>query len=248
MYFNKSKCTKRAFVLCHGYTCLGNTRACKTPANVPTWCIVFCKTVSRASQVSGGRNQWDGGFLTSQQLTGLRAAPSPQCQLKRRCVSNMSAFVLLLMKLHQREFPKAAGKQVNKAGIKLPYPGCIISHNYPRGLKNAPSHICNGSAHRAKPWEGEYQEKAGPSPVQKLTEATQDINTKSTLNPSLNHKTSGRVVSTSKTERELPKSCSIIPAQQQGWLHCWNPGRCWAGCSLQLHLAFRWYCGRHWFA
>lgn len=145
----------------------------------------------------------EGGFLTSQQLTEHRAAASPQCQLKRRCVSNMSAFVLLLMKLHQREFPKAAGKQVNKAGIKLPYQGCSISHNYPRALKNAPSHIYNGSAHRAKPWEGEFWAKAGPSPVLKLTEATQDINTKSTLNPSLNHKISGRVVSTSKAERDF---------------------------------------------
>lgn len=60
----------------------------------------------------------------------------------------MSAFVLLLMKLHQREFPKAAGKQVNKAGIKPPYQECTISLNYPRGLKNAPSHICNGTAQR----------------------------------------------------------------------------------------------------
>lgn len=39
--------------------------------------------------------------------------------------------------------------------------------------------------------------------MQKLTEATQDINTKSTLNPSLNHKINCRVVSTSKAEREL---------------------------------------------
>lgn len=145
MYCNKSKCTRRRLVLYHGYTCLENTRACKIPVNGPTWWTI---SVSRASQVSGGRNQWNGWFLTAQQLTEHRATPNSQSQLKRRCVSNMSAFVLLLMKLHQREFPKAAGKQVNKAGIKPPYQGCIISLNYPRGLKNAASHIGTMVVHK----------------------------------------------------------------------------------------------------
>lgn len=74
----------------------------------------------------------------------------------------MFVFVLLLMKLHQREFPKAASKQVKKSGVKLPYKGCTISLNYPRGFKNALSHICNGSAQRAKMWEGQYWEKQVP--------------------------------------------------------------------------------------
>lgn len=74
----------------------------------------------------------------------------------------MFVFVLLLMKLHQREFPKAASKQVKRAGVKLPYKGCTISLNHPRGFKNALSHICNGSAQRAKMWEGQYWEKQVP--------------------------------------------------------------------------------------
>lgn len=99
---------------------------------------MFCRTVSRASQVRGGRNQWDGWFLTSQQLTEHRTTPSSQCQLKRSCVSNMSAFVLLPLKLHQREFPKAARKQVKKAGIKRPYQGCTVSLSYPGALRMLP--------------------------------------------------------------------------------------------------------------
>lgn len=200
MCCNRSKCTKRGLVLYHGYTCLENTRAWKTSLDVPT---VLYKTVSRASQVSGGRNQWNGWFLTSQQLTEHTATPSSQCQLKRRCVSNTSAFVLLLMKLHQREFPKAAGKQVRKARIKPPYQRCAVPLSCPRGFKNAPSHTGNGGTHRAKTWEGEYGGKAGPSPAQKLAEATQGISTKGRFNPFLNHKINCRAVSMSKAEREL---------------------------------------------
>lgn len=122
----------------------------------------------------------------------------------------MSAFVLLLMKLHQREFPKAASKQVKKAGVKPPYKRCTISLNYPRGFKNALSHICNGSAQKAKPWEGQHWEKAGPSPVQKLNEATQDINTKSTLNTFLNHKSAQLFPQARQKGSLLPKSCSTI--------------------------------------
>lgn len=55
---NKSKCTKRGFVLYHGYTCLENTGACKIPVNVPTWCSVLCRTASRASQVSEKPVRW----------------------------------------------------------------------------------------------------------------------------------------------------------------------------------------------
>lgn len=62
--------------------------------------------------------------------------------------------------------------------------------------------------------------KAGPSPVQKLNEATEDINTKSTLNNFLNHKINCTVVSTSKAERELATQKLQLLVQSQGWLLC----------------------------
>lgn len=210
---------------------------------------MFCKTVLRASQVSGGRNQWDGWFLPSQQLTEHRTTPNSQCQLKRRCVSNMSAFVLLLMKLHQREFPKAASKQVKKAGVKPPYKGCTISLNYPRGFKNALSHICNGSCTEGQTMGRTILGKSRSLPCAEA-EWSYTIHQHQKQVKHFPKSQKCTVVSTSKAERELAtQKLQHHPlAQCQGWLPCWNSGRCWAGPSLQLDLPFRWYWDTYLFA
>lgn len=88
-----------------------------------------------------------------------------------------------------------------------------------------------------KPWEGECRGRAGSSPGQKLTEATQDTN--STLNPSLNHQINCRAVSTSKAARELATLKLQHHAQPS------SRAGCTAGiqAGAQLGLACTWFCG-----
>lgn len=159
------------------------------------------------------------------------------------------AFVLLLLKLHQREFPKAAGKQVNKAGIKPPCQGCTVSLDEPRGLKNALKNLqwqCTEGQAMGRRIFGKSRSLPCAEADWSYTRHQHQKHIKSFLEwqnqlQSCFHK-QGR------KGTYCPKAAASSPAQQQGWLHCWNSGRCWAGCSLQLDFTFRWCWSRYLFA